>query len=156
MYFCCVFLFSIFLSACLSFLICNSTMPLNAWLSVVCPLSLYVSSPSSACVFSLPVSESLFLLFLLDPNNWIGPTVKHVWNDAMHVLHNFGEFDINTTAFCLGQYSHHLPLLKSSMPSYSVLMLLGTTYESQHFLPFISRLREKESLNSFRSSSRAF
>ena len=22
-------------------------------------------------------------------NNWIGPTVKQLWNFAMHVLHNF-------------------------------------------------------------------
>ena len=45
----------------------------------------------------------------------IGTTVKHELNNAMHVLHNFLGFDINTTAFCLGQYSIHLLLLKSSM-----------------------------------------
>ena len=37
----------------------------------------------------------------------------HAW--CMHVLHNFWGVDINTTAFCLGQYSLHLLLLKSSM-----------------------------------------
>ena len=26
----------------------------------------------------------------MEMNNWIGPTVKHVWDVAMHVLHNFG------------------------------------------------------------------
>ena len=43
-------------------------------------------------------------------NNWIGPTVKHVWND---VLHNFWDY-INTIAFCSSRYSLHLLLLKSS------------------------------------------
>ena len=41
-------------------------------------------------------------------NNCISPTVKQLWNYAMHVLHNFGRFNINTTAFCLGKYSLHL------------------------------------------------
>ena len=45
----------------------------------------------------------------------IGTTVKHELNNAMHVLHNFLGFDINTTAFCLGQYSLRLLLLKTSM-----------------------------------------
>ena len=49
-------------------------------------------------------------------NNWIGPTVKQVWNYAMHVLHIFLGFNINTTASSLGQYSLHLLLLKSTMP----------------------------------------
>ena len=31
-------------------------------------------------------------------NNWIGPTVKHLWNYAMHELHNFLGFSIHTTA----------------------------------------------------------
>ena len=48
-------------------------------------------------------------------NSWIGPTVKHLWNDDMHVLHKFVGFNINTTAFCLGQSTLHLLLLKSSM-----------------------------------------
>ena len=26
-------------------------------------------------------------------NNWIDPTVKHVWNVAMHGLNDFWEFD---------------------------------------------------------------
>ena len=33
----------------------------------------------------------------------------------MHVLHKFLVFNINTTVFCLGQYSLHLLLLKSSI-----------------------------------------
>ena len=41
-------------------------------------------------------------------NNWIGPTVKQLWKYAMHVQHNFFGFNINTTAFCLGQSSLHL------------------------------------------------
>ena len=48
-------------------------------------------------------------------NNWIGPTVKQLLNYAMHVLNNFWGANINTTAFCLGQYSLHLLLLKSSI-----------------------------------------
>ena len=48
-------------------------------------------------------------------NNWIGPTVKHVWNNAMHALHNFWGFDVYTSAFRLGLYNPHLLLLKSSM-----------------------------------------
>ena len=34
-------------------------------------------------------------------SNWIGPTVKQLWNYAMHVLHN-------TAAFCLGRSSLHI------------------------------------------------
>ena len=48
-------------------------------------------------------------------SNWIGPTVKELWNFAMHVLHKFFGFNINATAFCLGQSSLHLLKLKSSM-----------------------------------------
>ena len=48
-------------------------------------------------------------------SNWIGPTVKQLWNDAMHVFNNFFGFNINTTAFCLGRSSLHLLILKSSM-----------------------------------------
>ena len=49
-------------------------------------------------------------------------TVKQLWNHAMHVLHKFYGFNINTTAFCLDQYSLHLPLLKSSMAYLLVLV----------------------------------
>ena len=41
-------------------------------------------------------------------NNQIGPTVKHVWNDAMHRLNIFWGFVINTTAYHLDQYNLHL------------------------------------------------
>ena len=34
-------------------------------------------------------------------NKWICPIVKHVWNDTMHVLHNFIGFVKNTTAYHL-------------------------------------------------------
>ena len=44
-------------------------------------------------------------------NNWIGLIVKHVWNNAMQALHIYFGFDINTKAFCLGQYL----ILKRSM-----------------------------------------
>ena len=47
-------------------------------------------------------------------SNWIGPTVKQLWNYAMHVLYKFFGFNINTTAFCLCWSSLHLLLLKSS------------------------------------------
>ena len=47
--------------------------------------------------------------------NWNGPTVKHVWNNAVHGQHTFLGFHINTTAYCLGQYILLLLLLKSSM-----------------------------------------
>ena len=43
-------------------------------------------------------------------DHWISPTVKHLWNYAMHVLHKFFGFNINTTAFSLGQTSLHLLL----------------------------------------------
>ena len=54
-------------------------------------------------------------LFLKETNNRIGPTVKHVWNVAMHLLHIWGGFVINTTAYHSGRYNLHLLILKSSM-----------------------------------------
>ena len=63
-------------------------------------------------------------------SNWIGSTVKQLWNYAMHVLHNFLGLDTNTIAFCLGQYSLHLLLLKSSMIKempQSYIMFLSVT-----------------------------
>ena len=45
-------------------------------------------------------------------SNWIGPTVKQLWNFAMHVLHNFFGFSINTTTFCLGRSSYSSPSTK--------------------------------------------
>ena len=48
-------------------------------------------------------------------HNWNGPTVKHVWNNAVHGQHTFLGFHINTTVYHLGQYILHLLLLKSSM-----------------------------------------
>ena len=50
-----------------------------------------------------------------DMKNQISPTVKHVWNVAMHALLNIFGFVINTTANHLTQYSLHLLLLKSFM-----------------------------------------
>ena len=48
----------------------------------------------------------------------IGPTVKQVWNDAIHVLHTFGGGAAkNTTGYHLGRLNLHLLLLKSSMAS---------------------------------------
>ena len=46
---------------------------------------------------------------------WTTGSAQHVWNNAMHVLHNFWEFVINTLIYDLGPYSLHLLLLKSSM-----------------------------------------
>ena len=43
------------------------------------------------------------------------PTVKQLWNYAMHVLRIFFGFNNNRTAFCLGRDSLHLLLLESSM-----------------------------------------
>ena len=43
-----------------------------------------------------------------------GPTVKHEWNVAMHMLPNFLEFVVNTTAYHYSQYRLHL-FLKSLM-----------------------------------------
>ena len=43
-------------------------------------------------------------LQLKEMNNRTGSITKHVWSDAMHVLHNFGCFVINVTAYRLGQY----------------------------------------------------
>ena len=41
-------------------------------------------------------------------NNWIGPTVKQVWNIAMHVLHNFFGLLKTQQLTHLGRYSLHL------------------------------------------------
>ena len=42
-------------------------------------------------------------------NSLIGPTVKHEWNIAVHVMHNFISVCQSTTAYHLGRYSlHHL------------------------------------------------
>ena len=49
-------------------------------------------------------------------NNWIGPTVKHVWNNAMRLMWNIWVFDINSTAFRLGRYSLHLLLQRAPWP----------------------------------------
>ena len=57
-------------------------------------------------------------------NNWFGSTFKQVLNDAMNVEHYFEGFDINTTAYCLGQYSLHLLLPKSSKLKMFVLRSL--------------------------------
>ena len=43
------------------------------------------------------------------------PNSQTTMECSMHVLHKFWGVNINTTAFCLGQYSLHLPLLKSSI-----------------------------------------
>ena len=56
-------------------------------------------------------------------SNWIGPRVKQLWNYAMHVLHKFLGFNINTTAFCLGRSRLHLLILKSSVVSLFELTL---------------------------------
>ena len=60
----------------------------------------------------------LYLLTMKDVamemNERIGPTVKHVWNDAMHVVHTFLGVVINTTAYQLGWSSLHLLLRESS------------------------------------------
>ena len=48
-------------------------------------------------------------------NKWIGPTVKQLWNYAMHCCINLFEININATAFCFGRSSLHLLLLKSYM-----------------------------------------
>ena len=47
---------------------------------------------------------------------WIGPTVKHEWIVAMHLMHIFNICH-KTIAYHLGQYSLHHLLLKRSMPS---------------------------------------
>ena len=62
-------------------------------------------------------------------SNWIGPIVKQLWNYAMHVLHSFFEFNINTTAFCWGRSSLHLLLLKSSMVQMSKAFSISYLFE---------------------------
>ena len=47
--------------------------------------------------------------------NRIGPTAKHEWNVAIHVLQISFGFFTNTTAHRLGRYSLHFLLLKSCM-----------------------------------------
>ena len=65
-------------------------------------------------------------------NNWIGPTVKHVWNIGMHVLHNFSGLsktqplatwaDIAFISFCwraLYLHSYKIDLLSlTRLPTY--------------------------------------
>ena len=51
----------------------------------------------------------------MEMNNWIGPIVKRVRNNAMRVLHNIWGGLTHTTAFRLGQISLHLLILKSSL-----------------------------------------
>ena len=73
-------------------------------------------------------------------------TVKHVWNDAIHVLLNFWEFDINTRAF-LARFSLHHKLLKSSMTRANIrlhlLLLMScmvvTNDAINHFLPTLPK-----------------
>ena len=48
-------------------------------------------------------------------NSWIGPTIKQLLELCHLCVKYFFGFNIKTTAFCLGQYSLHLLLLKSSM-----------------------------------------
>ena len=45
-------------------------------------------------------------------NNQISPTVKHVWNVAVHVQHNFWGFVFNITAYHLGQCERSSPSTK--------------------------------------------
>ena len=59
-------------------------------------------------------------------NNWIDPRVQQLWNFSTHVLYILGGFNINTTAFCLGRWSLHLILLKSSMPTQNWTCSLGS------------------------------
>ena len=66
--------------------------------------------------YALTRPQSCFPFRSKELNNWIDPTVKHVWNVAMHVLHIFWSV-INTTAYHSGRSNLHLLLLKSSMPS---------------------------------------
>ena len=64
-------------------------------------------------------------------NNRIGAAVKHVWNDAMHVLHNFGGLSQIQQQLYLGRCSLHLLLLKSSMPK---LSCMGSFYTRAPYL----------------------
>ena len=52
----------------------------------------------------------------------------------MHVFNKFSGFNIDTTAFCLGQYSLHLLLLNSSMTGETPQSYLG--HSRAHFLYF--------------------
>ena len=53
------------------------------------------------------------------------------------MLHNFLEFNINTTAFCLGQYNLHLLQLKSS-PCSSLFVCQLPTYLSLTIVLFFN------------------
>ena len=48
-------------------------------------------------------------------NEWISPKEKQVWNVPIHVWNIYFGFVINTTAYHLGQHSHHLRILKNSL-----------------------------------------
>ena len=63
-------------------------------------------------------TEGLLLPSISTLNKRIGPKVKQVWNVAMHVVHNYFGFDINTTAYHLDRYNLYLLILKSSMSKF--------------------------------------
>ena len=58
-------------------------------------------------------------------NNWISPTVKHVWNIAMHVLCNFFRLSKKTTAYHFGQFSIHLLLPIKELHDLPIMDLKG-------------------------------
>ena len=64
-----------------------------------------VKPENSHTVILSPVVNVLYhgALRYKQMNNRIGPTVKYVYNDAMHVLHNFFQFVMNTTAYHLSR-----------------------------------------------------
>ena len=99
------------------------------------------------------------LMELFSRRRWATGSAQQLWNYAMHVLHNFLGFYINTTAFCLGRSNLHLPILKSSMaylieqsmplePYFETLLLLWQVCAPNSIDPeylFISKLGVRSS-----------
>ena len=90
----------------------NPTAQQTYWFWVI----FFFSFPNFNLLFcSLVLHKPLMIFSRRRWTNWIGPTVKHVWKAATHVLHNFWGFVENATAYHLDQYSHNRHLIKSSM-----------------------------------------
>ena len=67
-------------------------------------------------------------------NNWIRPTVKHEWNVAMDLLHNFLVGVCHKHNKHLGRYSLHLLLPKRSMTLTKACLLGTKILQNFHFI----------------------
>ena len=65
--------------------------------------------------------------------------VKHAWNVAMHVFHNFMGFVINTTAYRLG-----LHLLQLMNPMTTYMYQIFTYFHSTWIQPILGDMEDKK------------